>query len=1215
MHVVQVPPGSEQDTVARLAGNPDVRFAELDRLAPPAANVNDPSFGKEWHLAQINAPTAWDTSTGSGITIAILDSGVDGTHPDLAAQLVPGWNFFDDNGDTSDVLGHGTAVAGVAAAASNNGIGIAGVAGGARIMPIRITNATGYAYWSTTAQGLIWAADHGADVANLSLEGMAASSTMQTAANYFRSKGGTVIVAAGNAGTVDNTAPTDTMIVVSATDSRDRIASLSSFGNFVSISAPGQSIYSTARGGGYGTWSGTSMAAPMVAGTAALILAVRPDLSPTQVDSTLFASATDLGATGRDIYFGYGRVNAAAAVQAAVALPLCTRTNPTLTITPSQSAGVKAGTMVPFNITVTNNDTTACAASTFDLTRSVPAGWTATFLSLALSLSPGTSGSTTLQVMSPAGTANSSNAITATATNRNANTFVRSGSATYVVANAAVCTRANPTLVITPSQSAGVKSGTMVPFNVTVTNNDTSACAASTFDLIRIVPAGWTASFLSLALSLSPGMSGSTTLQVTSTAGTPNSFSSITATATNRNANTFVRAAAATYVVANAVPGAPTIGTATAGNAQATVSFTAPASNGGSAITTYTVTTSPGGITKSGAASPIAVTGLTNGTAYTFTVKATNAVGSGAASAASNSVTPAAPINVPGTPTIGTATAGNAQATVTYAAPASNGGSAITSYTVTSSPGGVTATGTASPIAVPGLTNGTAYIFTVKATNAVGTGAASVASNAVTPVAPITGRIYYVSTSGSDANDGLSTARPFSSLAKAESVATSAGDIIALKRGDIWSSTTALRISHGGTTGKPIVWDGGLWGSGANAVIQSSGNRISGNMAVVNIVGASHVTFQKITVDGNNTQTFGLVIGGSNGYYSKGALQNAESYITVQDSTIKNCGNGGDYRLGLLVQTWHNDISNIVIQRVSIDGVDDEALSFYPGRSDIGATPAQIRNSYIGYNMITNYGRRQTSTSYGLQINNKITNVVVERNTITTGASGFGNGMQIESNEPILGYFPTGIIVRYNDIRVTNRWALFFQGIHGGQAITADVYYNKFSSATTSGDGGGITIQSSTPDYTGAILNFYNNVIYTTGGRGINDSSMTTGIVTFKNNIVYHTGNDQWTQYCINITKAGSMIHSNNALFRSAGATMTVVSEAGTYKTRSVVSAWEPTAVTADPLMAGPTTFNFALQSTSPAIDSGINVGLSSDYAGTSVPQHSAPDIGLFEWK
>jgi len=192
-----------------------------------------------------------------------------------------------------------------------------------------------------------------------------------------------------------------------------------------------------------------------------------------------------------------------------------------------------------------------------------------------------------------------------------------------------------------------------------------------------------------------------------------------------------VASSASNSVTPIAVPDAPTIGTATRGNAQASVAFTAPSNTGDSPITGYTVTSSPGGITGTGASSPIVVTGLTNGTAYTFTVTATNTQGTSVPSAASNSVTPA---TVPGAPTIGTATRGNAQASVTFTAPASNGGSAITGYTVTSSPGDITATGSSSPIVITGLTNGTAYTFTVTATNAAGTGAASLASNSVTPI-------------------------------------------------------------------------------------------------------------------------------------------------------------------------------------------------------------------------------------------------------------------------------------------------------------------------------------------------------------------------------------------------------------------------------------------------------------------------------------------------
>ncbi|MDQ2955681.1 MAG: fibronectin type III domain-containing protein [Actinomycetota bacterium] len=161
------------------------------------------------------------------------------------------------------------------------------------------------------------------------------------------------------------------------------------------------------------------------------------------------------------------------------------------------------------------------------------------------------------------------------------------------------------------------------------------------------------------------------------------------------------------------------------------MSFTAPASDGGSPITSYTVTSSPGGLSATCPGSPCVVTGLTDGTAYTFTVHATNANGDSAESAASSAVTPAAE---PGAPTGASAVAGDAQASVSFTAPASDGGSAITSYTVTSSPGGLSATCPGSPCVVTGLTNGTAYTFTVHATNPVGDSAESVASTSVTPI-------------------------------------------------------------------------------------------------------------------------------------------------------------------------------------------------------------------------------------------------------------------------------------------------------------------------------------------------------------------------------------------------------------------------------------------------------------------------------------------------
>jgi uncharacterized protein (TIGR02145 family) len=248
-----------------------------------------------------------------------------------------------------------------------------------------------------------------------------------------------------------------------------------------------------------------------------------------------------------------------------------------------------------------------------------------------------------------------------------------------------------------------------------------------------------------VAFTAPVGVSTITGYTVTSTPGgitATGTASPITVTGlTNGTAYTFTIIAAnesgnspaspaSNSVIPSTSPGAPTIGTATAGNAQATVAFTAPANNGGSAITGYTVSSNPGNITGSGTTSPIIVTGLTNGTAYTFTVIATNAAGNSPASVASNSVIPS---TGPGAPTIGTATAGNGQAIVAFTAPTNTGGSPITGYTVTSNPGNITVNGSTSPITVTGLTNGTAYTFTVVAKNANGTSSASSASNSVTP--------------------------------------------------------------------------------------------------------------------------------------------------------------------------------------------------------------------------------------------------------------------------------------------------------------------------------------------------------------------------------------------------------------------------------------------------------------------------------------------------
>jgi hypothetical protein len=316
VHVLDLPDQADEAGFAQaMAQRPEVEFAELDRILGPAEVVpNDPWFANwEGHLKKIQAPAAWLTTTGSSsVVIAILDTGVDGTHEDLSSKLVAGWNTYNNNSNSTDVVGHGTAVAGTAGAASNNGIGVASVCWGCKIMPIRVSDTSGNATFSSMASGLNWAADHGARVANISYI-VSDSSAVKSAAQYFQSKGGIVTSSAGNYSTFDSAADNPYVLTVSATDQFDVLYSYSNTGNNVDLAAPGDS-FSTQMGGGYLSVGGTSYSAPIAAGVAALVISANPSLTGAQVQDILKQSADDLGTSGWDSRYGWGRVNAARAV-------------------------------------------------------------------------------------------------------------------------------------------------------------------------------------------------------------------------------------------------------------------------------------------------------------------------------------------------------------------------------------------------------------------------------------------------------------------------------------------------------------------------------------------------------------------------------------------------------------------------------------------------------------------------------------------------------------------------------------------------------------------------------------------------------------------------------------------------------------------------------------------------------------------------------------
>jgi subtilisin family serine protease len=327
-HVVDVPSGRQARFLQQLAHDPRVLSVEQDGTAQTTIIPRDPHWQQAWGPRVVRAPAAWNFTTGRAMTIiAIVDTGVDRNQPDLRGRVLRGWDFQNDDATPNDDNGHGTAVAGVAAAAANDGTGIAGMCWHCRILPVKVLNANGSGSHSNIAAGIVWAAKHGADVINLSLAGPNPSTAVADAVQYARARGVVVVAAAGNEGTNRRYYPASLpgVISVGATNSSDRLYSWSNRGSWTKVSAPGCAVTGSTHPVRWTWWCGTSFATPMVAGIAALMKSQRPDAKRSLIERILLNSTVHVRGVA------YGRVDAYRALRSMAALPDSPTTEPTPT--------------------------------------------------------------------------------------------------------------------------------------------------------------------------------------------------------------------------------------------------------------------------------------------------------------------------------------------------------------------------------------------------------------------------------------------------------------------------------------------------------------------------------------------------------------------------------------------------------------------------------------------------------------------------------------------------------------------------------------------------------------------------------------------------------------------------------------------------------------------------------------------------------------------
>jgi subtilisin family serine protease len=312
LYAVRAPDGKRDQALASLRREKSVGLVEREVLLDGLDTTpNDPAWPDQWGLRTAGFPKAWDVTRGSkDVVVAVLDTGVDKNHPELKGGLVPGRDIVNNDSDPADDNGHGTAVAGIVAARGNNGIGLAGACWACLVMPVKVLGKDGTGTTADVAAGLIWAADHGAKVINLSLGSPGTTAALSEAVDYAERKDVVVVAAAGNssASTPFYPAADGSVIGVAASNESDQLYSWSNRGAWVQVTAPGCND-APWPGGGYVSFCGTSSAAPLVAGIAALVRSAKPTATAIETAQAVNKTVDAVPAEVRN-----GRVNAGFAV-------------------------------------------------------------------------------------------------------------------------------------------------------------------------------------------------------------------------------------------------------------------------------------------------------------------------------------------------------------------------------------------------------------------------------------------------------------------------------------------------------------------------------------------------------------------------------------------------------------------------------------------------------------------------------------------------------------------------------------------------------------------------------------------------------------------------------------------------------------------------------------------------------------------------------------